>query len=141
MRSDNMAEKTENKKKIDLKKVLKKIKENKLLLGIIGGVVLILIIILIVASLSSKDEKDKDKNKESENKVISNEQTVEEEYGFSNEDAINAVKPRYNSDNYEFEATTREDNMYIVTVKNIDTESITKYVVDPNNGAVSLLTE
>ena len=139
MRSDNMDEKEKNKKSIDFEKIIKRIKENKLLLGIIGGVVLILIIILIVASLSSKDEKDKDK--ESENKVISNEQTVENEYGFSKEDAVNAIKLRYNSDNYEFEATTREDNMYIVTVKNIDTESITKYIVDPNNGSASLLTE
>lgn len=135
MRSDNMDEKEKIKKGINLKKI----KENKLLLGIIGGIVLILIIVIIVVSSSSTDEKDKDK--ESENKIISNEQIVEDEYGFSKEDAINAVKPRYNSDNYEFEATTREDNMYIVTVKNIDTESITKYVVDPNNGSVSELTE
>ena len=73
------------------------------------------------------------------NQINTEENTIKDEYGFSKEDAIAVVKKSYNSDNYEFSAKAREDNKYIVTVKNTETGSTYQYVVDPNDGSFSTL--
>ncbi len=103
--------------------------------GVLIGVAVIIILLVVgIIILLNVDKKPDDEKKPGNDKVISDEETIEEEYGFSKEDAIEVIKKIYLSDNYEFSAEAREDNMWIVTVKNIETGSETKYVVDPNNG-------
>ena len=140
-------------KKIDIKELYKKNK--KLVLGVLIGLVALIVIIVLVVALSGSDEK-KPNNNESNNSgngngsgdeevidkdaIISNEDTIEDEYGFSKEDAINAVKKIYHSDNYKFEAKARKDNMYEVTVTNTDTNTADVYEVDPNDGSFVYIT-
>jgi len=102
-------------------------------------IALLIIIAGIIIALLSNDGKNNDKKEENEKTVVSNEETVENEYNFSKEDAINSVKSIFNSDNYEFSATTREDNMYIVTVKNTENKNEYIYIVDPNDGSFTMI--
>ncbi len=121
-----MAEAKKTNKKINLK--------NKKILLIVGVAVVIIIIGILVAVLGNDKEKEGGKpSKETE--INATEQTVEDEYGFSKEDAINVIKGVFNSDSYQYEATIREDNMYIVTVTNPDSDSKYTYIVDPNDGS------
>lgn len=102
--------------------------------------VVVVSLALLVPSLTKKDPK-KEEKKETNEKIEVTEKTISEEYGFTKDDAIKAVKKIYNSDNYSFEAEVRNDNMYIVTVTNTDTNESQKYLVDPNDGTFSLLDE
>ena len=121
-----MAEAKKTNKKINLK--------NKKVLLIVGVAVVIIIIGILVAVLGNDKEKEGGKpSKEAD--INATEQTVEDEYGFSKEDAINVIKGVFNSDSYQYEATIREDNMYIVTVTNPDSDSKYTYIVDPNDGS------
>ncbi len=110
----------------------------------INLIILIVAIVLIVSGIAialfgGNSEKEKEKDKNGEKNIVSNEETVEDEYGFTKQDAIEVIKKIYNSDSYEFKAEVREDNMYIVTVSNPDTNSEYKYVVNPNDGSFSEL--
>ena len=110
----------------------------------INLIILIAAIVLIISGImialfSGNGNKEKDKGQNEEKNIVSNEETVEEEYGFTKQDAIEVIKKIYNSDSYEFKAEVREDNMYIVTVSNPDTNSEYKYVVNPNDGSFSEL--
>jgi len=124
----------ENKKtpKIKINFDFKKNKNKIIIAGVVLSVVIIIIICLVV--LGGKKE-EKEQQKTTDEKIVATEETVEEEYGFSKEDAINSVKSLYNSDAYEFTATIREDNMYVVTVKNTETDTTHTYIVDPNDGS------
>lgn len=133
-------EKKETKKELNLKEILLDKKNRKYVLGIGAALLVIIVLIILVVALSGKEEEPDKPKKEDDTKVIvSDENTIKEEYGFSKEDAIAVVKKSYNSDNYEFSAKAREDNKYIVTVKNTETGSTYKYVVDPNDGSYSTL--
>lgn len=125
----------EDKKKEETKKEIKiNAKQKKMLLVI--GVALLVIVVGIIIAVTGKDTEDKDKEKPSTaTEIKSSEETVEDEYGFTKEDAINVIKGVFNSDSYEYEATVREDNMYIVTVTNPDSDTKYAYVVDPNDGS------
>ena len=110
----------------------------------INLIILIAAIVLIISGImialfSGNGNKEKDKGQNEEKNIVSNEETVEEEYGFTKQDAIEVIKKIYNSDSYEIKAEVREDNMYIVTVSNPDTNSEYKYVVNPNDGSFSEL--
>ena len=127
-------------KKQSLKEIILDKKNRKYVYGI--GIALLVIVVLLIVAVALKgndDEKEKP-GKDGEDKVIvSDENTIKDEYGFSKEDAIAVVKKSYNSDNYEFSAKAREDNKYIVTVKNTETGSTYQYVFDPNDGSFSTL--
>ena len=121
-------------KKVEKKEVKSTNLKNKKNLLIIGAAVVIIIIGILVAVLGN--DKDPEGGKPSkETQINSTEETVEDEYGFSKEDAINVIKGIFNSDSYQYEATVREDNMYIVTVTNPDSDTKYAYVVDPNDGS------
>jgi len=144
MAKKNVEKKTENKKVVNAKKTqsFKEIifdkKNRKYVYGIGAALLIIIVLIILVVVLSGKE--DEKPEKEDDIKIIvSDENTIKEEYGFSKEDAIEVVKKSYNSDNYEFSAKAREDNKYIVTVKNTETGSTYQYVVDPNDGSYSTL--
>ena len=138
-------------KKIDIKKLYNKNK--KLVLGVLIGLAVLIIIIVLVIALAKKDAKTPSGNKGNnggsgngevaidKDAIISNEDTLEDEYGFSKEDAINAIKKIYHSDNYKFEAKARKDNMYEVTVINTDTNTAVVYEVDPNDGSFTYITD
>lgn len=129
------------KKEKGLKEIMLDKKNRKYVYGI-GIALLVIIVLIFVATALSKEEEEPGKkpvDKEKEEVIVSDENTIKEEYGFSKEDAIAVVKKSYNSDNYEFSAKAREDNKYIVTVKNTETGSTYKYVVDPNDGSYSTL--
>ena len=104
-------------------------KKNNFLLiisiSVITVVILALGLILIKGCSKEKDEKIK--------KVGAKEEDIISAYNMSKEDAINRVKTIYNGDMYEFSAEINEDSKYIVSVKNIITEGITKYLVDPTS--------
>lgn len=106
---------------------------------IVFAVALILILVGVLIAFSNKDEKEKEKTGNSEEQIVATEETVENEYGFTKQDAIDVIKKIYKSDSYEFKAEIREDNMYIVTVSNPDTDSEYKYVVNPNDGSFTEL--
>ena len=128
-------------KKQSLKEIILDKKNRKYVYGI--GIALLVIVVLLIVAVALKGNNDDEKEKpgkDGEDKVIvSDENTIKDEYGFSKEDAIAVVKKSYNSDNYEFSAKAREDNKYIVTVKNTETGSTYQYVVDPNDGSFSTL--
>ena len=128
-------------KKQSLKEIILDKKNRKYVYGI--GIALLVIVILLIVAVALKGNNGNEKEKpgkDGEDKVIvSDENTIKDEYGFSKEDAIAVVKKSYNSDNYEFSAKAREDNKYIVTVKNTETGSTYQYVVDPNDGSFSTL--
>lgn len=123
------------------KKKLKITSKQKSLLVIIGAALLVIIVGVIIAISGNNEDKDKDKDNDKEKPIVSTKETVAEEYGFTEEDAINVIKGVFNSDTYEFKAEVREDNMYIVTVTNPDSESKYTYVVDPNDGTFQELIE
>ena len=110
-----------------------KVKDKKILLII--GIAAAAIIIGILVAVLGNDEDPKGGKPSKENEIKSTEQTVEDEYGFTKEDAINVIKGIFNSDSYQYDATVREDNMYIVTVTNPDSDTKYAYVVDPNDGS------
>ncbi len=122
--------KTPPKKKIDFRWI------------IVGCAIVLVIIIALVLVLTNKPKKDdkKDKPKEEDTgiKVITDESTMEKDYGFSKEDAINAVKETYQSDNYTFTAVANDDNTYTVIVENEENGEITKWTVDPSDGSRSM---
>lgn len=143
------------KKQINLKELI--MNNKKLALGILAGVVVIIIVIILVVALTGNDDKTSNKNNNNNNgggsgngngeeqypddAIFSDEDTIEEEYDFSKEDAINAVKKLYHSDNYTFEAKARKDNMYEVTVTNTDDNTTYVYEVDPNDGTFTYITK
>lgn len=149
-KEEEKKEKKETKNKIDIKELF--IKNKKLVIGILGAVVALIIVIILVVSLTGKDEDKKgnnngsggSKNPEEEqypdDAIFSDEETIKNEYGFSKEDAINVIKKFYHSDNYEFEAKARKDNMYEVTVVNTETNTADVYEVDPNDGSFVYIT-
>lgn len=132
---------SKNKKEIqnETKKVKSNNNKNLIIIGAILAVIVIAVILLVV--LTKKDNNENEPGDNDDNVVVSDEKTIEEEYGFTKEDAINVIKGTFNSDVYEFSATTREDNMYIVTVTNTDTNTKYTYIVDPNDGSFQELIE
>ena len=133
-------EKKETKKEFNFIEILSNEKNRKLIRMIAIGLLVIIVLIVIAVALSGEKEKtEKPKKEDNAEVIVSDENTIKEEYGFSKEDAIAVVKKSYNSDNYEFTAKAREDNKYIVTVKNTETGSTYKYLVDPNDGSYSTL--
>ncbi len=114
--------------------MIEKLKKNRKLLiaSIIGVIVLVVAIIVVIVLVINNNDKEKTEKPE---QVKPTEETVEKEYGFSKQDAIDAVKDIFNSDNYAFVAEVRNDNMYIVTVTNTEDNTKTVYLVDPNDGS------
>lgn len=140
-KTNKKVETPKTKKEKGLKETMLDKKNRKYVYGI-GIALLVIVVLIFVATALSKEEEEPGKkpvDKEKEEVIVSDENTIKEEYGFSKEDAIAVVKKSYNSDNYEFSAKAREDNKYIVTVKNTETGSTYKYVVDPNDGSYSAL--
>lgn len=134
------------KKQIDLKSLF--IKNKKLVLTILSGTVACIIIVILVISLVKDNDKkngnsnNTNGNKDNENAIYSDDDTVKDEYGFSKEDAINVIKKIYNnSENYNFTAKARKDNMYEVTVTSHETKKADVYVVDPNDGSFTYMTD
>jgi len=142
----NNKEQKEKKKetKVNIKEIIKKNK--KLSLGILIGAITIVILVIIGVFIASREESNDENNIGKGNKpqgevIISNEETIEDEYSFTKEDAINVIKELYNSDNYIFTAKAREDNMYVVTVTNPDTNTADVYEVDPNDGTFKYISD
>lgn len=122
--------------------MIEKLKKNRnmLIASIIGAIVLVVAIIVVIVLVINNNDKDKEKPNEQE-QFKPTEETVEEEYGFTKQKAIDTVKGIYNSDNYKFDAEVRNDNMYIVTVTNTEDNTKTVYLVDPNDGSFEDITE
>ena len=122
------------------KKVQTKKKANNNL--IIGVVIVVIVAVLLVLLLTNVFKKDKTKEPEQiEDKIQSDEKTMQRDYGFTKEDAIKAVQQAFKSDNYKFEAEANEDNTYTVIVTNIENNVVRKYVVDPSDGSFAPLEE
>ncbi len=117
--------------------MIDKLKKNKKI--VIGAILIVIAAILLVLLLTNVFKKDNNKSNHEERKVESDEKSIEEDYHFTKDDAINIIKKIYNSDNYEFDALADVDNTYIVTVTNTDTNESTKYKVDPSDGSFSVL--
>lgn len=119
--------------------------KNKKTLIIIGSVLVVIIVaVVLILAISNKgpDSKEKENKKPNANgEIVSDEETVTEEYGFSKEDAIAVAKEIFQSDNYEFDAKVREDNMWVVTVKNTDNDETYTIIVNPNDGTHEFVTE
>ena len=61
--------------------------------GVLIGVAVIIILLVVgIIILLNVDKKPDDEKKPGNDKVISDEETIEEEYGFSKEDAIEVIK-------------------------------------------------
>ncbi len=116
-------------------------KKNKMYLWLAVIIVSIIVIIVgvVMAMNNGKDKaKDGDKNKdkpEQKEEYVLNEDKIEEQYGFTKEEAIAIIKNIFNGDGYEFTAKIRIDNMYVVTVTNKDIDSKYVYIVNPNDGS------
>ena len=106
--------------------------KNIIIIAIVIVIVLALLLILIRGCSKGKKEDKKEEEKIIEKKG-SSEENIKEAYGMSKEDAINIVKEIYNSDSYEFTCEIDNDSKYVVTVKNIVTNEVTKYIVDPES--------
>ncbi len=102
---------------------------------IAGAVVVVLIIVLVVFLLTGNGKSDKESKKdENENNGPTvTDKDIETAYGMSKQDAIDIVKPHFNSDNFSFAAELNANNKYTVTVTNTLTDSVYKYEVDPLN--------
>lgn len=131
---------SEAKKENEKKETTSNNKKKYIYLMVIA-VIVILIGIVIALLINKGDDEEPSQDGGNETQIVSDEKSVEQEYGFTKEDAINAVKESFNSDSYEFEAEVRKDNMYIVTVTNPDSETKYTYIVDPNDGSFQMITE
>ena len=102
---------------------------------IIGAGILISIIILIGAITYFNMDKTPDKPEEPVNETPKGEQvtkdSIEKDFGVSEQEAIDIVKKVYNSDVYEFTVKALSDNTYEVTSKNVATNTVTVFIVDP----------
>ena len=106
--------------------------KNIIIMAIVIVIVLALLLILIKGCSKEKKEEKKEENNIIEKKGAS-EGNIIEAYGMSKEDAINIVKEIYNSDSYEFTCEIDNDSKYVVSVKNVVTNEVTKYIVDPES--------
>lgn len=115
-----------------MKKTKKKILKYKKEI-IIGAVVLVVAIIAIVFLVMNSKEEPNNNNNQEENKVYEKvpENTLEDVYGMTKEDAITIVKQRFNSDNFEFSAEITSEGKYLVIAKNVINQNEYKYEVDP----------
>lgn len=107
-------------------------KNNKNLYVIVLAViaVIILVIGLVLIKGCSKENKEKEKIVE---KAPAKEEDIIAAYNMSGEDAINIVKSIYNSDVYEFSYEIDKNSKYVVKVKNLISENISKFLVDPTS--------
>jgi len=102
-------------------------------------VIAIVVIAVLINSFGKKEKTKEDNNEDNKvekNEVIkkgSSEEDIKLSYGMSKEDAINIVKEIYNGDVFEFVCDINSDSKYIVTVKNTLSNSVTKYLVDPES--------
>ena len=123
----------------------KNVKNNNINIIIIAvGVVILLLVGFIVIKGCSKSSKNNEETQEEKIKMVgASEEDLISSYGMSKNDAIEIVKTIYNSDNYEFSADINEDSKYIISVKNLITEKVDKYLVDPTstNKSFYLVTE
>ena len=103
-------------------------KNKNLLVGILVALLVVAIVITLVITFNKRDKKPNEKIVP----VDVTEEDVVNTYGHSKEDAINAVKEIYQSDTYEYKASIRADNKYIVTVTNEDTNTEVIYLVEPD---------
>lgn len=114
-------------------KLLKKKKE--LIIGVVLLLAVILCIVFLVTNGKDKKEKNNDNNIEDTSKtpqdVVFTEEDLKSAYGVSKEDAINLVKPLFNSDNFEYTAVVTNKAKYLVTVKNTISKKEYKFEVDP----------
>ncbi len=108
---------------------------------IIVAVIIVIVLILGLLLIKGCSKKDSSNNENNEEKVIEkkavDESDLVESYGMSKEDAINIVKTAYNGDIYEFSAEINKDSKYIVTVKNLVTNTESKFLVDPTSTSKS----
>lgn len=114
-------------------KLLKKKKE--LIIGVVLLIAVILCIVFLVTNGKDKKEKNIDNNIEDTNKapedVAFSEEDLKSAYGVNKEDAINLVKPLFNSDNFEYTAVVTNKAKYLVTVKNTISKQEYQFEVDP----------
>lgn len=107
---------------------MKKLNRNKIIIISVTAIIVLILGIVLIKGCSNNSNND---NKKEIEKVGASENDIIKAYNMSKEDAINIVKGIYNSDVYEFSAEINEDSKYIVSVKNLATNKITKYLVDP----------
>lgn len=112
-------------------KLLKNKKE--LIIGVVLLLAVILCIVFIVTN--NKDGKENDNSVGDANRapqdVVFTEEDLKKAYGMNKEDAINLVKPLFNSDNFEYTAVVTKEAKYLVTVKNTISKTEYKFEVDP----------
>lgn len=110
----------------------KKLDKNYIIIAVIVVLVLLVIGFAFVKGCSKSDNSNN--NEEVEKKGAAEEDIIKA-YGMSKEDAIEIVKKIYNGDNFEFSADINNESQYVVSVKNIITENVTKFIVEPTTGS------
>ena len=107
--------------------------KDKKMIMIIGGVLVVIIAVLLIVFIPKGDKKEEDKKKpeETEKVKVLSEQEMIDAYGFSIKDAEATVGQLFHSDNFEFKTEINKDNMYIVTVTDVLTNTTYKYEVNP----------
>lgn len=114
-----MNKKEEKKAKIDLKYII---------IGVVA--LLIILVVSFVLFKGCSKEENKENNNEVE-KIGAKEEDIIKAYGMSKEEAIELVQKIYKSDNYEFSVEINKDSKYVVSVKNLINEKVSKFLVDP----------
>lgn len=107
-------------------------KKNNNLYIIVLAVIAVILLVLGLVLIKGCSKKDKEKENIVE-KDPAKEEDIIAAYNMSGDDAINLVKSIHNSDVYEFSYKINKDSKYVVTVKNLVTEDISKYIVDPTS--------
>ncbi len=114
-------------------KILKKKKE--LIIGVVLLLAVILCIVFLVTNNKDKEGKNNDNNINDTDRapqdVVFTEEDLKSAYGVNKEDAINLVKPLFNSDNFEYTAVVTKEAKYLVTVKNTISKVEYQFEVDP----------
>ena len=72
-----------------------------------------------------------EKKKETPKDNRSAEEVIQDNYNFSENDAVNLIKKIFHSDNYKFEAKANDDGLYEVIVTNTTSNSKFIYYVEP----------
>ena len=152
MKNSAKKEKKVNEKVSSKKKAPFKFKR-ELIIAVVGVLLIVGIFLLIALSGGSKENKDNSSNDNSDKEQVENnnenndnssgntgnidygvssEDTIIKVYGMSKEDALNLVKKEFLSDNFEFSVEISQDVTYIVSAKNVATNKVIKYEVNPS---------
>lgn len=112
---------------------------------LIGAIFVIAIIVCIVFFVVNKDDNEVVKEEQGKTDVVDDVKVDEKEivdaYGMTSNQAIDIVKAIFNSDNFEFTCEVNGEAKYVVKAKNVITEKVYEYLVDPISGSFYEITK